>query len=854
MRRIASAIPILLLCAGSVWAASSWPTNQPNYQQQPTTQGTAGHHAFAASQDRPAPANGKEIRVGDSGHPTLDLILADATVTAGTIVVPPGTQILSDSSNRTLVAGLTLMVLPGGMVCIPTGRTLTINGSLEAGLSQIFTGAGKVIFTGTSPAQVVPQWWGAKGDGITDDAEALGAAARSAGGRELYIPDTGLAYRTSKTIYVASNTVVRIHGKVKLKAGIGLPVFCNSEPQPGHTAKAVPTSPSYTQANIQFLGDGKGVIDGNAQNQGKKSPLGTATTDPGGLYDGALGPRNVDPYYRATCISLISVDGCAVEGLTIKDAAEWAVRFRNCRKVVFAHCTVNTGNGNGMSGTLAANAANGQNQDGVHFENCVDFTLHDCPEIQACDDCVSITAFGLGTGGLSTTGILKNFRTVSRTWRASDGYMAANGVRILRAGGAGTSDQDLTDIQIDNWTAEGYGKTEGGRAFCIGDNATGPGNNVIATRRIHINGVVAKDFTDTRVNFGDLFIFFGVADWSITDVKCDNFARKGIAIFNATQGEIVRPVFTNPLPYAGTDTSIIYANNVLGNVDGISIHEPNIADSYNNGILFAGSYPGVYRIDNLIIYTPRIYGANHNADANKRYDYAAIRTVRLAHVKILKGGEIINPKALGVLLDTPDDAEIDGLKVVGARVGGQADCHGIFIAKNNATMARAVVRRTNVNGCGGHATQITNALDVTYQDNQASINNLDGPGNGAEVYITLDNVGAVAAKGYIGGNSITGDNGTHSRDGIQIALLKGASSTLRLTSGQNNFANLTNWWVRATGSYSPAVEIRAPSGAIPLPDTIQGDVIRYTNAVAGGAQGEIGIASGTPGTRKAIAN
>lgn len=55
------------------------------------------------------------------------------------------------------------------------GTTLTINGPIDAGLWQVFDGDGAV--TGNPKIEAVyPEWFGAAGDGITDDADAINAA------------------------------------------------------------------------------------------------------------------------------------------------------------------------------------------------------------------------------------------------------------------------------------------------------------------------------------------------------------------------------------------------------------------------------------------------------------------------------------------------------------------------------------------------------------------------------------------------------------------------------------------------------------------------------------------------------
>ena len=116
------------------------------------------------------------------------------------------------AANLTVPANLTLKLAHGAVLTIATGKTLTINGPLEAGLYQIFscTGTGKVMFGPGSIKAVLPQWCGATGDGTTDDTAALNAtvAAVPAGG-VIYLPPG--TYKTSgwlinKTVSLIADT------------------------------------------------------------------------------------------------------------------------------------------------------------------------------------------------------------------------------------------------------------------------------------------------------------------------------------------------------------------------------------------------------------------------------------------------------------------------------------------------------------------------------------------------------------------------------------------------------------------------------------------------------------------------
>lgn len=73
----------------------------------------------------------------------------------------------------------------GGKLVLNTGGSVTLSGPLSAPLSRIFdtSGGGTLTFSAKVP-HVVPQWWGATGDGTTDDAAAVNntVAALPSGG------------------------------------------------------------------------------------------------------------------------------------------------------------------------------------------------------------------------------------------------------------------------------------------------------------------------------------------------------------------------------------------------------------------------------------------------------------------------------------------------------------------------------------------------------------------------------------------------------------------------------------------------------------------------------------------------
>ena len=131
------------------------------------------------------------------------LYLTERTIVDADVTVP---------SNITL----DLQSLGRGEFVIDSGVTLTINGPFEAGLYQVFSGNGSIVFGSVSVTEAYPEWWGI--DGVADEVQ-INAAITSltlTGGNVLL---TG-SYIVNDSINAVSNVnLIGIEGTTTISVG-----------------------------------------------------------------------------------------------------------------------------------------------------------------------------------------------------------------------------------------------------------------------------------------------------------------------------------------------------------------------------------------------------------------------------------------------------------------------------------------------------------------------------------------------------------------------------------------------------------------------------------------------------------
>lgn len=116
-----------------------------------------------------------DTAVGDGttdDYAALNALLTTIGSASATIAI---TKVFRIATNITIPSNVTLWFLKGGQLKPDSSKTVTINGAVAAGVWQIFSGSGSIA--GSMKVIVLyPQWWGATGDGVTDDTVPTQAA------------------------------------------------------------------------------------------------------------------------------------------------------------------------------------------------------------------------------------------------------------------------------------------------------------------------------------------------------------------------------------------------------------------------------------------------------------------------------------------------------------------------------------------------------------------------------------------------------------------------------------------------------------------------------------------------------
>jgi hypothetical protein len=270
--------------------------------------------------------------------PTTLLISRDETVAAGVTTIP---------------ATVCVKFTNGSILTVPAGVTLNINGTLDVGIKQIFSGTGAVNFSNNIP-DAYPQWWGAVNDlvftgGIppaaggliiasgTDSHDAVQSAIDS-GATRVVITDKFLVQTT-----LDHHTPVDIVGNNEAYTQYDCGLFTNQD------------IPIITQTQAGVVGPGaveRIVLGGSGD-----SNLAVPTVVGIGIYLNAVNQRTYNKVYfynleaGIKCVGVINIFnqcdfGACVYGIWFDDTgANNRYTISNCNFNLMRYCVYNLGTG-----------------------------------------------------------------------------------------------------------------------------------------------------------------------------------------------------------------------------------------------------------------------------------------------------------------------------------------------------------------------------------------------------------------------------------------------------------------------------------------------------------------------------
>ncbi len=171
----------------------------------------------------------------------LQELVLSAGTTPAALSLSPGSWYVS--ANLEVPKNVRIRVERGATISVSSGKKLVLRGAFEAPAVPVFLGKGKVLFNGSTDQRLLPQWWGAKGDGVTNDTAAFAAVAAAicaAGGGRIDIPagtyivgsqefagvtGRGYAYSPANILWIRNcerQVIVKGHRGTVLKAAPGL--------------------------------------------------------------------------------------------------------------------------------------------------------------------------------------------------------------------------------------------------------------------------------------------------------------------------------------------------------------------------------------------------------------------------------------------------------------------------------------------------------------------------------------------------------------------------------------------------------------------------------------------------------
>lgn len=113
------------------------------------------------------------------------------------------------ATSFTIPNDVTIVFGEGAVFSVTAGNKLIYRGGISALPIRIFAGNGSVLIASSRIPQVYPQWWGAEGDGVTDDTRAINMAIESLAAPSIVYFSPGL-YLLTDTVNVKGGAVALV--------------------------------------------------------------------------------------------------------------------------------------------------------------------------------------------------------------------------------------------------------------------------------------------------------------------------------------------------------------------------------------------------------------------------------------------------------------------------------------------------------------------------------------------------------------------------------------------------------------------------------------------------------------------